>query len=265
MKLRIALAQVNPTVGDLAANAALVRQNVAAAQSAGAHIVVFPEMVLTGYPVEDLALRPSFQSASQGAIAELASELTGEIVAIVGYLDQVNGAPQNMVAVISGGEIKARYAKCHLPNYGVFDEYRNFVPGDKTLVVRIHGVDVGIAICEDLWIDGGITAQLAARKPGLIIVPNGSPYERAKDDVRLALVTKRARQAAAPLVYVNMTGGQDDLVFDGDSIVVDKEGAVIARSPQFADDLRVVDIDVATQTSQPDLVISAEPQRLRSL
>ena len=258
MKLRIALAQVNPTVGDLAANAALVRQNVAAAQSAGAHIVVFPEMVLTGYPVEDLALRPSFQIASQSAIAELASELTGEIVAIVGYLDQVNGAPQNMVAVISGGEIKARYAKCHLPNYGVFDEYRNFVPGDKTLVVRIHGVDVGIAICEDLWIDGGITEQLAARKPGLIIVPNGSPYERAKDDVRLALVTKRARQAAAPLVYVNMTGGQDDLVFDGDSIVVDKEGAVIARAPQFADDLRVVDIDVATQTSQPDVVVSAE-------
>jgi NAD+ synthase (glutamine-hydrolysing) len=262
MKLRIALAQVNPTVGDLVANAALVRQNVAAAQSAGAQIVVFPEMVLTGYPVEDLALRPSFQSASQSAIAELASELTGEIVAIVGYLDQVNGAPQNMAAVISGGVIKARYAKCHLPNYGVFDEFRNFVPGDKTLVVRIHGVDVGIAICEDLWIDGGITAQLAERKPGLIIVPNGSPYERAKDDVRLALVTKRARQAAAPLVYVNMTGGQDDLVFDGDSIVVDKEGAVIARSPQFFDDLRIVDIDVATQTSQPDVVISSDALEL---
>ena len=258
MKLRIALAQVNPTVGDLAANAALVLQNYKQAQEAGANVVVFPEMVLTGYPVEDLALRPSFQSASQRAIKELAAQLTGEIVAIVGYLDQVNGAPQNMVAVISGGEIKARYAKCHLPNYGVFDEFRNFVPGDKTLVVRIHGVDVGIAICEDLWIDGGITAQLAARKPGLIIVPNGSPYERAKDDVRLALVTKRARQAAAPLVYVNMTGGQDDLVFDGDSIVVDKEGAVIARSPQFADDLRIVDIDVATTTSQPDVIISTD-------
>jgi len=256
MKLRIALAQVNPTVGDLAANAELVRQNVATAQSAGAHIVVFPEMVLTGYPVEDLALRPSFQSASQKAIAELAKELTGEIVAIVGYLDQVNGSPQNMVAVISGGAIQARYAKCHLPNYGVFDEFRNFVPGDKTLVVRIHGVDVGIAICEDLWIDGGITAQLAERKPGLIIVPNGSPYERAKDDVRLALVTKRARQAAAPLVYVNMTGGQDDLVFDGDSIVVNSEGAVIARAPQFEDGIAVVDLDVATQTSTPDVVIS---------
>ena len=256
MKLRVALAQVNPTVGDLAANAELVRQNVATAQSAGAHIVVFPEMVLTGYPVEDLALRPSFQSASQKAIAELAKELTGEIVAIVGYLDQVIGSPQNMVAVISGGAIQARYAKCHLPNYGVFDEFRNFVPGDKTLVVRIHGVDVGIAICEDLWIDGGITAQLAERKPGLIIVPNGSPYERAKDDVRLALVTKRARQAAAPLVYVNMTGGQDDLVFDGDSIVVNSDGAVIARAPQFEDGVAVVDLDVATKTSAPDVVIS---------
>ena len=258
MKLRIALAQVNPTVGDLAANAALVRENFKTAQDAGAHIVVFPEMVLTGYPVEDLALRPSFQLASQSAIAELAKSLTGKTVAIVGYLDQVNGAPQNMVAVISGGEIKARYAKCHLPNYGVFDEYRNFVPGDKTLVVRIHGADIGIAICEDLWIDGGITAQLAERKPGLVIVPNGSPYERAKDDVRLALVTKRARQAGAPLVYVNMTGGQDDLVFDGDSIVVNKDGAVIARAPQFEDGVALVDLDVATHTSSPDVVISED-------
>ncbi len=258
MKLRIALAQVNPTVGDLAANAALVRENFKTAQEAGAHIVVFPEMVLTGYPVEDLALRPSFQIASQKALAELAKSLTGKTVAIVGYLDQVAGAPQNMVAVISDGVVSARYAKCHLPNYGVFDEFRNFVPGNKTLVVRIHGVDVGIAICEDLWIDGGITSQLAARKPGLVIVPNGSPYERNKDDVRLALVSKRARQASAPLVYVNMTGGQDDLVFDGDSIVVGADGAVIARAPQFEDGIAVVDIDVATKTSSPDVVISED-------
>ena len=258
MKLRVALAQVNPTVGDLVANAALVRENFKTAQDAGAHIVVFPEMVLTGYPVEDLALRPSFQIASQNALAELAKTLTGKTVAIVGYLDQVNGAPQNMVAVISEGVVSARYAKCHLPNYGVFDEFRNFVPGDKSLVVRIHGVDVGIAICEDLWIDGGITSQLADRKPGLVIVPNGSPYERNKDDVRLALVTKRARQAGAPLVYVNMTGGQDDLVFDGDSIVVGAQGEVIARAPQFEDGIAVVDIDVATKTSSPDVVISED-------
>jgi len=258
MKLRVALAQVNPTVGDLVANAALVRENFKTTQDAGAHIVVFPEMVLTGYPVEDLALRPSFQIASQNALAELAKTLTGKTVAIVGYLDQVNGAPQNMVAVISEGVVSARYAKCHLPNYGVFDEFRNFVPGDKSLVVRIHGVDVGIAICEDLWIDGGITSQLADRKPGLVIVPNGSPYERNKDDVRLALVTKRARQAGAPLVYVNMTGGQDDLVFDGDSIVVGAQGEVIARAPQFEDGIAVVDIDVATKTSSPDVVISED-------
>ena len=131
--------------------------------------------------------------------------------------------------------------------------------GDRTLIVRIHGVDVGIAICEDLWIDGGITAQLAARNPGLVIVPNGSPYERAKDDVRLALVTRRAREAGAPLAYVNMTGGQDDLVFDGDSIVVNSDGALIARAPQFHDGMMLVDIDVATQTSQPDVVISESP------
>jgi NAD+ synthase (glutamine-hydrolysing) len=129
-------------------------------------------------------------------------------------------------------------------------------------VVRIHGIDVGIAICEDLWIDGGITAQLAARNPGLVIVPNGSPYERNKDDVRLALVTQRAREAKAPLAYVNMTGGQDDLVFDGDSIVVDKNGSVIARAPQFEDGVMLVDVDVEPATSTPDVVISDAPVAL---
>ena len=258
MKLRLALAQINPTVGDLAGNAALIKQSVDQAVGAGAHIAIFPEMVLTGYPVEDLALRPSFQVASKTALSSLAAQLDKSIVSIVGYLDQVDGKPQNMVAVIAGGEVKARYAKCHLPNYGVFDEFRNFVAGDSTLVVRIHGVDVGIAICEDLWIDGGITAQLAARNPGLVIVPNGSPYERNKDDVRLSLVTKRAREAKAPLAYVNMTGGQDDLVFDGDSIVVNSDGAVIARAPQFDDGVMIVDVEVATGTSKPDVIISED-------
>ena len=259
MKLRLALAQVNPTVGDLAGNAALIIKRAQDARAAGAHIAIFPEMVLTGYPVEDLALRPSFQAASKSALAKLAQEINPEIVSIVGYLDHLDGRPQNMVAVIAGGEIRARYAKCHLPNYGVFDEYRNFVAGVATLVVRIHGVDVGIAICEDLWIDGGITAELAVRKPGLVIVPNGSPFERDKDDVRLELVTRRARQLGAPLAYVNMTGGQDDLVFDGDSIVVDKAGALVARAPQFEDGMMLVDVDVATTTSKPDVVISEDP------
>ena len=256
MKLRLALAQVNPTVGDLAGNAAMAIKCAHQAQLAGAHIAIFPEMVLTGYPVEDLALRPSFQVASKSALESLARQINPQIVSIVGYLDHLAGRPQNMVAVIAGGEVKARYAKCHLPNYGVFDEYRNFVAGDSTLVVRIHGVDVGIAICEDLWIDGGITTQLAARKPGLVIVPNGSPFERAKDDVRLELVTRRAAQMNAPLAYLNMTGGQDDLVFDGDSIVVDKAGALIARAPQFEDGVMLVDVEVATTTSKPDVIIS---------
>ena len=270
MKLRVALAQINPTLGDLAGNADLIARYAGAAQAEGAALVVFPEMVLTGYPVEDLALRPSFRSASIAAIGELAKRLKneghGEITAVVGYLDQIAdapnrqgqpvGAPQNAVAIIHNGEIKARYVKQHLPNYGVFDEFRNFVPGTETLLVRINGVDVGIAICEDLWQDGGLINSLAARKPGLVVVPNGSPFERNKDDVRLALVKKRAIEFNAPLAYVNMTGGQDDLVFDGDSIVVGADGSVIARAPQFADDLMVLDIAAAGETGKPDLVIS---------
>ena len=262
MKLRVALAQINPTVGDLEGNAALILAHAESAANNGAHVVLFPEMALTGYPVEDLALRPSFQIASSKSIQVLAAELPKKLVSIVGYLDQLDGAPQNRVAIISGGEILATYTKCHLPNYGVFDEYRNFVPGDSTLVVRIHGIDIGILICEDLWVDGGITSRLAARTPGLVLVPNGSPFERNKDDVRAALVKKRALEIGAPVVYVNMTGGQDDLVFDGDSIAVDAKGAIIARAPQFEDGMMLLDLDAAGGTSTPDLVISDDEAKL---
>ena len=250
MKLSVALAQINPTVGDLAGNAALIKSSVQSAQSAGAHLIVFPEMIITGYPVEDLALRPSFQAASINALEEVASQIKGDIVAIVGYLDK---GPQNAVAVIHEGKIKARYVKRHLPNYGVFDEFRNFTPGTSDLVVRIHGVDVAVAICEDIWHS---MDAVAARRPGLVVVPNGSPFERNKDDVRLALVQKRAKEIGAPLAYVNMTGGQDDLVFDGDTIVVDKAGALIARAVQFEDQLLIVEIDCAESSSTPDVVIS---------
>jgi NAD+ synthase (glutamine-hydrolysing) len=254
MKLRVALAQINPTVGDLAGNAALISKYTEQAIAASADVIVFPEMVLTGYPVEDLAMRASFRSASKNALAQLASTLNPSIVSVVGYLDQSStGAPQNNVAIVYGSKVVATYTKRHLPNYGVFDEFRNFVPGDSTLVIRIKGVDIGIAICEDIWHS---LADLAARTPGLVLVPNGSPYERNKDDVRLALVQKRAKEVGAPLAYVNMTGGQDDLVFDGDTIVVDAKGSIISRAAQFEDQLLVVDIEAATQTSKPDVVIS---------
>ena len=254
MKLRVALAQINPTVGDLEGNAALISKYTDQAKKAATDVIVFPEMVLTGYPVEDLAMRASFRSASKKALTQLLTSLDPSIVSVVGYLDEsTTGAPQNNVAIIYGSKIAATYTKRHLPNYGVFDEFRNFVPGDSTLVIRVKGVDIGIAICEDIWHS---LADLAARKPGLVLVPNGSPYERNKDDVRLALVQKRAKEIGAPLAYVNMTGGQDDLVFDGDTIVVDARGAVISRAAQFQDQLLVVDIDSATQTSTPDVVIS---------
>ncbi len=258
MKLRVALAQINPTVGDLAGNAGLIAAAVTAAQEANANLIVFPEMIVTGYPVEDLALRPSFQAASIRSIQEIAASITGDIVAVVGYLGRSSqeSGPQNSVAVIHDGKIRATYVKRHLPNYGVFDEFRNFVAGDQSLVVRIHGVDVAVAICEDIWHS---LDSIASRTPGLLVVPNGSPFERNKDDVRLALVQKRAKEISAPVAYVNMTGGQDDLVFDGDTIVVSKDGSVLARTAQFDDQLIVVDIECAEGSSRPDVVISEEP------
>ena len=256
MKLRVALAQINPTVGDFAGNAALIQEAVAKAQKQSAEIIVFPEMIVTGYPVEDLALRPSFQAASIAAVEKIASSISGDIVAVVGYLDK---GPKNAVAIIHQGQIKARYFKQHLPNYGVFDEFRNFKPGDQNLVVRIQGVDVAIAICEDIWHS---VDAIAARKPGLLVVPNGSPFERNKDGVRLALVQKRAQEIGAPIAYVNMTGGQDDLVFDGDTIVVGADGGVLARSAQFVDQMLIVDIECNESTSKPDLEITKSPNKV---
>lgn len=257
--LRIGLAQINPVVGDLIGNSELIKAEIAKAKDQSVDVIVFPEMVLTGYPVEDLALRPAFRQASKDKVAQLASEIkelgAGEMLAVVGYLDE-GAKPLNAVALIHDGKIKARYVKHHLPNYGVFDEFRNFAPGTDSLVVRFRGVDIGIAICEDIWQDLGPVSELAKRTPGLVLVPNGSPYERNKDDARLALVKKRVTQIGAPLVYVNMVGGQDDLVFDGDSLVVNESGDLLSRAPQFQSHLGITDIKVAVNSSIPDLIIS---------
>ncbi|MFL1429267.1 MULTISPECIES: NAD+ synthase [unclassified Nocardiopsis] len=257
-QLRIALAQVNPTVGDLEGNLRIVVDSAREARDRGAHLLALPEMVVTGYPVEDLALRNSFVSASVKAVhrlaAELAAEGLGDLPVVVGFLSrregpgarygQPAGAPQNAVAVLHEGAVALTSAKHHLPNYGVFDEFRNFVPGDTFPVVRVRGVDVGIAVCEDLWQEGGPVTAARAAGVGLLLSLNGSPYERHKDDVRLELCQRRAREIGAALAYVNMVGGQDELVFEGDSLVVDAEGELVARAPQFTETLLVADLDL---------------------
>jgi NAD+ synthase (glutamine-hydrolysing) len=247
-QLRIALAQVNTCVGDLDGNADVVLTWTRKAAEAGAHVALFPEMALTGYPVEDLALRESFGEASRRTLVTLAERLAdagcGDIAVFVGYLDRDDAGPRNAAAVLYQGQVVARQFKHFLPNYGVFDEYRIFKPGNQLEIVRLHGLDIGMVICEDIWQDGGPVAAAGAAGIDLLLVPNASPYERNKDDQRLPLVRRRAAEAGAPLAYVNWVGGQDELVFDGDSMVVDAAGQLLARAPQFVENLLVVDLDL---------------------
>ena len=265
-QLRVALAQINPTLGEIPGNIALIKKYAHHALEAGAHLLLFPEMAVTGYPVEDLAYRQSLQQASRRAIENLAKELAsegiGEIAVVVGFLDgPTDGGPRpvNAAAILHRGEVKGRYIKRHLPNYGVFDEFRNFEPGQNSLIFRHCAVDITLLICEDIWQEGQVMAEVGQRGPGLIAVINGSPYEKEKDDIRLGLTQRRAIGAGAPLCYVNMTGGQDDLVFDGDSIVVDASGKVVARAPQFEEGLMVVDLDLKANSATPDLILTDGP------
>jgi NAD+ synthase (glutamine-hydrolysing) len=262
--LRIALAQVNATVGDLAGNAAIVHGYTRRAAEAGAHLVAFPEMNLTGYPVEDLTFRESFVSASRNHLERLAADLDagglGGIAAVVGYLDADGPArlgadaaatrgPRDALALLYGGRVVARYYKHHLPNYGVFDEDRYFVAGDTLRIVRIAGVDVALTVCEDIWQPSGPFAVAGRAGVGLVVNINASPYELNKDDVRLPLVRRRGAEAGAAVAYVNMVGGQDELVFDGDSMVVAADGTLVARAPQFTEHLLVTDLDLPAANS----------------
>ncbi|MBA3417101.1 MAG: NAD+ synthase [Geodermatophilaceae bacterium] len=247
-QLRLALAQIDICVGDLTGNADAVVRHAADAAEAGAHLVAFPEMTLTGYPPEDLVFRESFAEASEHALGALATTLAehnlGQLAVVVGYLAHDQG-PRNAAAVIHDGRIVATYYKHHLPNYGVFDEARYFTPGTRFPVVTLHGVAIGLTICEDLWQDGGPFTVAAQAGCDLVVCINGSPYERSKDDTRLALAQRRAREAGATLAYVNTVGAQDELVYDGDSLVVDPDGHLLARAPQFAEHLLVVDLDLS--------------------
>ncbi len=275
-RLRLALAQTDPVLGDLEGNARTIIRYAQEAAAKGADLIAFGEMALAGYPIEDLALRPSFLTAAHERVEQLARELAeaglGEVPVIVGHPDGpfeprllgTSNAPtaiaQNAASVLQGGRVVARYAKHHLPNYSVFDEYRIFIPGDELLVLRLRGVDVALIICEDLWRDGGPVGRVLHADAGLLVVINGSPYERDKDEVRLPLVTRRATETDTIVAYVNLVGGQDDLVFDGDSVVVDRDGTVLARSPQFVEDLLLVDLDpeAATEAPLPDDVRRVE-------
>ncbi len=248
-------------VGDISGNCAKIVASARDASQAGADLLAFPEMAVTGYPVEDLALRGTFIAASRKALDGLAGTLLdaglGELVVIIGYLDATDGivaqlgvpkgSPRNAVAVLHRGEVKARSFKHHLPNYGVFDEFRHFVPGNRMTVVSVNGVDVAVCICEDLWQDGPSAAARAA-DAGLLVVINGSPFEANKDDTRLELCARRAREAGCALAYVNLVGGQDELVFDGDSLVVGPDGELVARAAQFVEELLVLDLDLPAAT-----------------
>ncbi|MDN5727603.1 MAG: NAD+ synthase, partial [Propionibacteriales bacterium] len=227
------------------------------AAAAGAQLVLLPETVLTGYPVEDLALRRSFvQRSADRAIAfadDLAERDLGELVVVIGHLDSTTEAtapgrstpaPQNKASVLHDGRVVTSYAKHHLPNYGVFDESRYFHPGNTLPVVRVGGVDVAIAICEDLWQEGGPVVATRQAGAGLLAVINASPYEANKDDTRGELVRRRAREAGCTLAYVNLVGGQDELVFDGDSMISNADGEIVARAPQFVEHLLLADLDL---------------------
>jgi NAD+ synthase (glutamine-hydrolysing) len=247
-QLRVALAQVNPCVGDITGNAAMIAVRCREAAAAGAHIVVFGEMALTGYPVEDLALRESFVAGSVHALHELAARLEkdgcGGLATVVGYLDADADGARDAAAVLYQGRVVSRQFKHHLPNYGVFDERRYFIAGSTLTVFRLHGLEIGMVICEDIWQVGGPITALAQAGVDLVVAPNASPYERKKDDTRFALVARRATEAGAPLVYTNLVGGQDELVFDGDSMVVGGRGELLVRAAQFAEQLLVYDLDL---------------------
>ncbi|MGH3996463.1 MAG: nitrilase-related carbon-nitrogen hydrolase, partial [Pseudonocardiaceae bacterium] len=253
-QLRLALAQVNPCVGDLTGNAMMIAASSRQANAAGAHIVVFGEMALTGYPVEDLAMRESFAAGSVQALNALATLLAddgcGELAAVVGYLDVDAHGPRNAAAVLYRGQVVARQFKHHLPNYGVFDERRYFIPGTALTVFRLHGLEIGMVICEDLWQIGGPVTALGQAGVDLVVSPNASPYERNKDDTRLALVTRRAIEAGAPLAYANLVGGQDELVFDGDSMVVGARGELLLRAPRFREQHLVLDLGLPGEAAR---------------
>jgi NAD+ synthase (glutamine-hydrolysing) len=240
--LRVGLAQIDTTVGDLDGNAAKIIDWIGRARSVGVDLVAFPELAVTGYPPEDLVLRRSFVEDNLAALDRIVAETKG-ITAVVGFVDLADDI-YNAAAVICDGRIAARYHKQFLPNYGVFDEERYFQRGSESPVCVIAGVDVGVNICEDIWYPEGPTRDQALAGAEVVVNINASPYHRAKGGFRETMIATRASDNAVVVCYVNAVGGQDELVFDGHSLICDERGALVARAAQFREDLLVYDIDV---------------------
>src|SRR4051794_40650816 len=242
-RIRIAACQLNPVVGDLAGNVERVVAALERAEEAGADVAVFPELVLTGYPPEDLLLKPGFVDDNAEALEKVAAR-TGRCAAVIGFVDEARDL-YNAAAMCADGGVIGTYRKRLLPNYAVFDEQRYFAPGHEPLrLYEIAGVRVGVSICEDAWSPTGPIAEHAAGGAELVVNLNASPYYKGRLEERERMLATRAADASCSLVYVNQVGGQDELVFDGASMVLDSNGHVIASAPQFTEHVMIVDIEV---------------------
>jgi len=244
-RVRVAACQINTVVGDLDGNAVRILDALAEAESDGAGLAVFPELTITGYPPEDLLGRPAFVADNRHVFSEVAAR-TGPCAAVIGYVDRDDaGRLVNAAAVCAGGAVVGRYFKRLLPNYGVFDEQRWFVPGDGSPVpFVVAGVPVGVTICEDMWFPGGPMADQARAGARLLVNLNASPYSQGRRQERVAVLAGRVAETGCPVVYVNQVGGQDELVFDGASLVMAPDGSVVATAAQFVEEVMVVDIEV---------------------
>src|SRR6478672_2284728 len=242
--LRIALAQINTTVGDIEGNTAKVVDGLGRARAEGAQVVLFPELAVNGYPPEDLLLKTHFLAAGRRAVDQIAGEV-GDIVALVGFAEHAEDV-YNSMAVLADGRVQGIYRKIYLPNYGVFDEQRYFQTGRTPAVVTVNGSTLGLTICEDIWEPGPPASDEALAGAEVIVNISASPYHMSKGGQRERMLVQRARDNLAYVVFCNLVGGQDELVFDGYSLVVDQDGELIARGPQFEEDLIVCDIDPST-------------------
>ena len=268
--LRVGICQLNLTVGDLDGNAERMIAALAEVSERGADVAVFPELAVCGYPPEDLLAKPRFAQDCLAALEKVAAA-TGRCAAVVGLpVAGDGGSLFNAAAVCAGGGIAGMARKAHLPNYGVFDEERHFTPGTPEAVFEIAGVAVGISICEDIWIDGGAVEQLVAGGAKVIVNVNASPFSIGKLTERLAVLRRRIDRVGCPVVYVNLVGGQDELVFDGRSLVLDADGEIVARAEAFDEELLVADVVPAGASatggasSLPRIHVSAAPAVVRA-